>query len=230
MSMRRIVVVTVFAVLVGVAGPGVDLARAQPTKGSTPTATVVPVDRAYGEFTTGPTFGHTSSASFGGEGGYWFGDYIGVFGEIGHMGNVAGSDVGNHAAKIASTFNAVPTAEQPTTYFDAGVVVRMPTSRRWTPYALVGLGVGIVKNDVRFAVNGTDVTSHVGDFGVQLGGDLMGTYTTTFFTFGVGARVGFAQRWLADVSYRYGRVGDNSDVNLGSLSTNRLQFGVGARF
>jgi opacity protein-like surface antigen len=232
--MKRLVIVTVFAVLVGLGGPGAGVALAQTPPKKPPATKPMPMaaapERAYGEFTFGPTVGHKSSASFGGEGGYWFGDFVGVFAEGGRMRDVATKQIEDKAQAIAASFGATTTSKQPANYFSAGVAVRMLTSGRFTPYALVGFGVANVKNDVKFAINGADVTSSLGQFGVSLGGDLSGSYTKSFITFGVGTHVGFGGRWIADVAYRYGRIGQNSDAELDAISTNRIQFGVGAKF
>jgi opacity protein-like surface antigen len=228
MFMKRVVmVVTVFVVVLGL---DVGVLRAQPAakKASAPMPTSAPPDRAYAEFTVGPTFGHKSSASFGAEGGYWFSDFIGVFAELGRMRDVATSDIEDKAKIIAGGINGTSTAKQPATYFDAGVSVRLLTSSRFTPYALLGFGFARVSNDVRFAINGTDVTSQLPQLGVQIGSDLSGDYSKRFITLGFGTHINVAARWLADVSYRYGSIGATTELN--GISTNRLQFGIGAKF
>lgn len=228
--MKRVVIVTMFAVVVGLAGPGAGVAGAQPPA-TTPMPMAAAADRAYVEFTFGPTFGHKSSSSFGAEGGYWFGDFVGVFAEGGRMRDVATTDIEGKAQTIAASFGATTTSKQPANYGSVGIAVRMLTPGRFTPYALVGFGVARVTNDVRFAVNGRELTpTELGQAGVSLGGDLSGNYTTSFITLGGGTHVSFAGRWIADVSYRYGRVGKNSDAELNSISTNRIQFGLGAKF
>ncbi len=224
---RLLMAVTTVVLLTGL---GVGVAGAQPASTATPMPMGPETDRAYVEFTFGPTFGHKASASFGAEGGYWFGDFLGVFVEGGRMSDVATSEIEAKAQTIAGSFGATTTSKQPANYFDGGVAVRMLTSGRFTPYALVGFGAARVSNNVSFFVNGTDVTGHVDQFGVTLAGDLSGNYTKAFITFGVGTHVALARRWIADVSYRYGSIGKHSDAELSAISTNRLQFAIGAKF
>ncbi|HEV3214155.1 MAG TPA: outer membrane beta-barrel protein [Vicinamibacterales bacterium] len=222
--MKQLVIMALVAVFVGVG-----TARAQ-----TPGASE---DIGYAEVTFGPTFGHKTSGSVGGEAGLFLGSLgpgrIGVFGEAGRMANIATSEIETKAQTIAGAFNATFQAKQPATYFDGGVVMRFSPQHHFTPYALVGIGGATVSNKVTFAVGGTDVTSRLNQFGVQLGGDLTGSYTKVFVTVGAGAHVTLMDRWIADVSYRYGRVGQDtvsSQVIYKGFNTGRLQFGAGVKF
>jgi opacity protein-like surface antigen len=191
----------------------------------------------YAEVTFGPTFGHKAGGSVGGEAGYYldrFGfEHFGIFGEAGRMSNVATSEIDTRAQKIAGSINGTFQAKQPATYVDVGMVLRFPPSHHFTPYALIGIGRASVSNKVTFAVAGSDVTNQLNQFGVQLGGDLSGKYARLFVTIGVGAHVTLMDRWIGDVSYRYGHVGQDSvsgEVIYNAINTNRLQFGVGAKF
>jgi opacity protein-like surface antigen len=212
------------AVVVGcVAGP----AQAQTAAQSGTTST----DRGYAEFTFGPTFGHKASASLGAEVGWWLTDSFGIFGEGGRMLNVASSTIGDHAGVIAQLIGGSADVKQPATYFDAGIVYRIPRDGKLQPYALLGIGGATVTNDVAFKVGGSDVTGSLLDqYGVQLGGDLSGSYSKLFVTVGVGAHYDLTSRWVADISYRYGYIGKNADSELPAISTNRLQFGAGLKF
>lgn len=184
----------------------------------------------YAEVTFGPTFGHKSSGSVGGEAGFFLLDRFGVFGEAGRMSNIATSEIDTKAQKIAGAINGTFQAKQPATYFDGGVVMRFSTSHHFTPYVLFGIGGATVSNRVTFAVAGSDVTSRLNQFGVQLGADLSGSYTKLFVTAGAGAHVTLLDRWIADVSYRFGNVGKNATAEYKAIKTSRLQFGVGAKF
>jgi opacity protein-like surface antigen len=202
---------------------GVGTAHAQ-----TPASPAEP-GAGYAEVTFGPTLGHKSGRAVGVEAGYFVGDF-GVFGEIGRMSDVATSDIEAKAQLIAGALNATFQAKQPATYFDGGIVKRFSTSHNVTPYALFGLGGAKVSNNVTFAIAGTDITSQLAQHGVQLGTDLSGGYTKLFVTLGAGAHVTLTSRLIADVSYRYGRIGQNAASESKAITTSRLQFGIGAKF
>lgn len=206
-----------------VSGFGVGTVHAQ-----TP-ASAAPSDGGYAEATFGSTFGHKASTSVGAEGGYFIGDF-GAFGEVGRMNDVATSQIGAKAQLIAGAINATFQAKQPVTYFGAGVVKRFSTLQHVTPYALFGIGGARVSNRVTFAVAGSDVTGQLDQLGVQLGADLSGSYTKLFITLGAGAHMALTSRVIADFSYRYGRIGQNAASESNAIATNRLQFGVGAKF
>jgi hypothetical protein len=46
----------------------------------------------------------------------------------------------------------------------------------------------------------------------------------------VGGHLKLGNRLMADVSYRYGRVGANTASESKAINSSRLQFGVGAKF
>jgi opacity protein-like surface antigen len=199
--------------------------------------TTSPDNRGYAELTFGPTFGHKASASVGGEAGYWLMEpggmieRLGVFGEAGVMNNVATSTIDAKAKKIADTFNGTARAKPRAVYVDGGVIARFPAHDRFTPYALFGLGVARVTNRTTFAVNGANLTTaQLVQLGVQLGADLAGSYSKLFVTVGGGAHVAVTGRWIADISYRYGRIGGDTPSETAGVNTNRLQFGIGAKF
>jgi opacity protein-like surface antigen len=199
----------------------------------TPQAPAAPASLGgkYVEVTFGPTFGHTASGSAGAEAGYYFEDFgFGVFAEGGRMINVATSQIAAKAKTIADGIGATFTTKQPATYFDAGVVRRFSPRYHVTPYALLGIGAANVSNKVSFAVAGGSVTGQLPQLGVQLGADLAGSYTKVFVTLGGGAHMTLKGRWMADLSYRFGLIGKDNVSEYNSISTNRLQFGVGMTF
>lgn len=203
---------------------GAGVARAQ----STPAAT----DRAYIEVTGGPTFGHKTGGSMGAEGGYWILNSLGVFAEAGRMTNVVTKSTLDQASLIGSAIGASASAKTAATYFDAGVMYRLPAHSRLHPYAALGFGVAHATNSSTFKVGGSDITGQIANYGAQLGSDLAGSYTRPFVTFGIGTHIPFGSRWLGDISYRYGRIGAETGDNasIAAINSNRLQFGVGARF
>jgi opacity protein-like surface antigen len=187
--------------------------------------------RAYAEVTFGPTFGHKVSASAGAEAGYYFEDYgFGVFAEGGRMSNIATSQIDAKAKVIADGIGGTFQAKQPATYFDVGIVKRFSPMHHITPYALLGVGAASVSNKVSFAIAGADVTGQLPQLGVQIGGDLSRSYTKVFVTLGAGGHMTLMDRWFADFSYRYGLIAKNALFEYNSISTNRLQFGVGMKF
>jgi opacity protein-like surface antigen len=204
---------------------GVGTARAQ-TSG-----TPVP-GRGYAEFTLGATLGHKSDSSIGGEVGYGVTDALQIFFEAGRMGNVATSDIDARAQLIGNRIGASISTGQTAAYFDAGVKYRLSEYGRWRPYALLGVGAASVKTTVNFAIGGNDVTSRIDQYGVQLGSDLSGTFTKMFLTVGAGTTATIGKRYLADLSYRYGRIfPKTSEVeNDQGINTQRVQVGIGIRF
>lgn len=208
--------ITLAAVLVCIAG----VAQAQTMPGS-------PALRKYVEFTIGPTFGHKSNVALGAEGGFPLSDSFDVFVEGGRMRNVATSDLDAAAAVVAQFIAGTGEAKQSVGYFDAGLRYLIPTTGRYEPYVLFGVGVAKVSRSATFTVGGTDVTGELLDrFGVQLGGDLLEDETKALVTFGVGARFNVRGNLVADASYRYARI----FLSEQGLNTNRLQFGIGVRF
>jgi len=186
----------------------------------------------YAEFTAAATLGHKSDSSVGGELGYTWTDERQLFFEFGRMGNVATSAVDERAQFIARAIGASASVAQKATYFDAGLKYRLAERGKWRPYGLLGLGLARVKTQSNFSVNGNDVTNQLDQFGVQLGSDLSGSVTKFFLTVGVGANVPFGRRYLADLSYRYGRIfgrGGAIEDDAG-INTQRVQGGVGIRF
>ena len=190
-------------------------------------------DRGYVQFTVGPTFGHKSSSAIGGEAGYTLTDALQVFLEGGRMGNVATTDVDARAQIIGNTIGASVSTVQRAAYFDIGAKYRFPKEYgKWRPYALLGVGTASVKTTTNFSIGGNDVTSQMGQYGVQLGNDLSGTLTKAFLTVGVGTNATLGQRYLLDLSYRYGRVFPRTSqiADDKGINTQRLQAGIGIRF
>lgn len=221
--MKRLVRYSAF-IAVTVAS-GVGTAHAQTAGATAP-------DRGYGAFTAGATFGHKSDSSIGGEVGYGLTDALQVFLEAGRMRNVATKDVDTRAQKIAGAILANVSTVQQAIYYDAGLKWRLPQYGMWRPYVLLGAGAARVKTEASFSVGGSDVTSRLDQLGVQLGSDLSGTLTKFFLTTGVGTNVTFGRRFLADLSYRYGRVFPKTseiDDDQG-INTQRAQVGLGIRF
>ena len=192
--------------------------------------------RAYAEVNVGPTFGHKSDVSVGGEGGYQIRRDLFVSAEVGHIGNAASSDLDSRATDIANNAGAAANVIAKVTYFDAGVRYQFVTnSPKIHPYVVGGFGAARVTTDTTFSVNGSIVPPDA--LGIILGNDLAGSQTAPFLMFGGGAYIDIASRYFADVSYRYGRVfskteqsGSETVITLAAFNTSRLQVGLGIKF
>jgi hypothetical protein len=189
----------------------------------------------YAEFTVGPTFGHTAGAQFGGEAGLTY-KGIQFFAEGGHMTDTTSSSVQQAADAITSVLAMSGTAssqvKQPLSYYAGGVRYELRTDGLFHPYGSFAVGGATVTKDVKFILNGNDVTGQLLDYGIQLGLDLAGTQTKAMIEIGIGTHMDLpwltflTDRWFADVSYRYAHVYLEPD----GLNTNRIQFGIGASF
>ncbi len=201
--------------------------RAQPAASAA--STEMP---GYAEVNVGATLGHKSDVSVGGEAGYRVRPNLFVFGEVGHIGNAASSDLDARATAIANNVGASANAISKVNYFDFGVRYYIQGTPMVHPYAAVGFGGAHVSNETTLSVNGTVVPPE--NLGVQFGSDLNGSENSPFLMIGIGADIPFHTRYFADVTYRYGRVFSKSDdagnVIIAGLNTNRIQIGVGIKF
>jgi opacity protein-like surface antigen len=192
--------------------------------------------RGYAEVNVGPTFGHKSDVSVGGEGGYQIRRDLFVFAEVGHIGNAASSDLDSRATIIANNAGAAANVIAKVTYFDAGIRYQFVTnSPRIHPYVVGGFGAARVTTETTFSVNGSTVPPET--LGITVGSDLAGSQTAPYFSFGGGANVDLGSRYFSDISYRYGRVfskteqsGSDTVTTLAAFNTNRLQLGLGIKF
>jgi opacity protein-like surface antigen len=230
--MKRLVRCTTLMTVLTAWGIGTAHAQAAGTTGP---------DRGYADFTFGTTLGHRSSSSVGGEAGYTVTDALQLFLEGGRMGDVATTNVEALANVIANDIGGSASTTQRAAYFDIGVKYRLSEHfkgrpgwlhERWRPYGLLGVGSASVKTTTNVSIAGTDVTSQLAQYNVQLGSDLSGTVTKAFLTVGVGTNATLGRRYLLDLSYRYGRIFSRTSEIPGDqgINTNRLQAGFGIRF
>jgi opacity protein-like surface antigen len=199
-----------------------------PVAAQTPGASTATEDHPwYGEFAAAATFGHKSSGSAGAEIGYRIKDEWQVFIEGGRMANVATAALDQRAQLIAVPATGISSfsTAQRAVYFDAGVRYQLVPFGIWHPYGLVGLGFASVKTSTTFgpSSNGTVVFT---------GNDLNSTLTKLFLTVGAGVTVPLKNRYLVDISYRYGRIFPKTSEIEGDtgINTNRIQAGIGVRF
>ena len=212
---------------------GVTAAQAQTTADEEP--------RFYGEFVVGPTLGHKSDSTVGGEFGVgllehlWLtGDRLEVFLEFGRMGNVATSELDARALIIANFIKGSASAVQKAKFFDIGVKYRGPAfAGMWRPYVGLGVGAAKVETLVNFVVGGTDVTAQLPElYGIVLGNDLADSLNKTMVVVAIGAQGNFLKRYFVDGSYRYGSIlkrPDDIEQDV-SITTQRVQVGIGVRF
>jgi len=187
--------------------------------------------RYYAEFNGGATFGHKSSGSIGGEGGWKVsGPYV-IFVEGGRMFNVGTQALDDRANIIANAIGATASSSYKVNYFDAGLRYEIPVMMEHVhPYIAVGFGLASVHAETAFAVNGTTVPPE--SLGISLGDDLNGTVNKAIFTIGGGVVYPFGERYFIDGTFRYGRIFPRTGVieNDEGINTARLQIGAGIRF
>jgi opacity protein-like surface antigen len=191
--------------------------------------------RWYAEGVAESAFGNVTSQSYGGEIGMSIGYGLQVFIEGGETRDVATPALGTAAALIAGfltnpqpgvTNEVTFQAKQPVTFGAAGLKYFIPLNSPVLPYIMLGGGVARVKQDVSFAINGTDVTATLPQYGVTLGSDLSGSTTDGLLTAGAGVMWPLWQHFLIDFQYRYGRIFAPGQ----GINVNRAGVGVGVRF
>jgi opacity protein-like surface antigen len=196
------------------------------------TAAAAQADTWYVQAVGDAAFGNANSQSYGGEVGFTVMPRVQVFVEGGRTNNVAGTTIGAAAQLIVlglaqTQGNASVSVKQPVTFGTAGVRYLIPVNgTQLQPYVMGGIGVARVKDDVRFTVNGTDVTATLQQFGVTLGTDLSGNFTNAMLTLGGGVAVPVWERVVLDLHYRYGRIFASDQ----GINVNRAGIGLGFRF
>ena len=214
----------VLAVLVGARALGVGV----PLFAQTPGAAEA---QGYVEGIAQATFGNVTSQSYGAEVGFTIWQTMQLFGQFGHMGNVATEGISQNAQLIAgalATLQPAPvtySVKQPVTFYGGGV--RYPVvvnDSKVRPYALGGFGAARVKNDVTFQLAGTDATNAISQY-VTLGTDLSGTVTKPMLTLGGGVAWPAWERLVVDFQYRYDRI-----FTEGGFNVSRAGLGLGITF
>ena len=206
------------------------LALARVAGAQTPPA-AADADKGYVEAVAQSAFGNVTSQSYGVEGGFVIKPTILVFGEVGHVGNVATASMSTAAAQIAGFLSQTQsnvgfTVTEPVSFAVGGIKYVVPTSGKIRPYVLGGFGVATVNQNAKFTINGSDVTSTLTQYGVQLGTDLSGSFTKPMLVIGGGATYPVWQRMILDFQFRYGRIfAEDEGINVG-----RVGVGIGIRF
>jgi opacity protein-like surface antigen len=146
------------------------------------------------------------------------------------MGNVATSELDARAQIIANFIKGSASAVQKAKFFDIGVKYRGPAfAGMWRPYIGLGIGVANVDTQVNCVVNGSDVTSQLPAYGIELGNDLTDSLNKTFVVVPLGVQGDFLKRYFVDVSYRFGTIRPRPDDRAGSSDDQRV-CGIGIRF
>lgn len=185
----------------------------------------------YVEANIQSSFGNVTSQSFGAEIGIAVYGPLQVFAEFGRARDVAAPEIGAEAQQIAGALSQTRAGvsfqvRQPATFGLAGVRYAYQAEPRIIPYVLGGFGAAQVKQEVSFAINGSDVTSTLAQYGVVLGSRLTGSETKPMLVLGGGVQVPLWQRLVIDLQYRYGRI-FTPDI---ATNVNRAGIGVGVRF
>jgi opacity protein-like surface antigen len=175
-----------------------------------------------------------TSQSFGGEVGVTIRPNVQVFFEIGSARDVATSDLGTAAQKIATSLSQIQSGvgfsvKEPATFGVGGVRYLIPMAdTKLQPYILAGLGIAKVSRNVKFTVDGADVTANLSQpqYGIVLGGDLSGDFTRGMVTLGAGVVYPVWHQVIADFQFRYGRIfAPDQGINL-----SRAGIGIGIVF
>lgn len=176
-------------------------------------------------------FGNVTSQSFGAEAGFTVSPTIDVFIEGGRTVDAAPASMGAAAELVTVQIqktapNAAYTVKQPVDFIDAGVRYQIDIHRKLMPYVLAGAGIGMVKPDAEFTVNGVNVNGTIDQYGVALGSDLTGTTSKLMVVAGGGARYPLTQAIYADLEFRYNRV----FISGRNIPFSRAGIGIGFRF
>jgi len=201
------------------------VAHAQPA--SAPAAT-----KGYVEAVAQSAFGNVTSQSYGGEIGITVRPNLQVFVEGGRTRDVATAELSAAALIMAGALSQVSTGtaftvKEPVSFGAAGVKWLVPMQgSKVQPYVMAGAGIASVKQDVKFTVNGTDVTSNMQQYGIVLGSDLSGSFSKPMVVLGAGATYPMWQQLVLDLQFRFGRVfAEDAGINV-----SRLGLGIGFRF
>ena len=217
--MRRVVTIVVLGIT------GLSGAASAQTAAAT-------ADRGYVEVGIQSAFGNVTTQAFSGEFGWTVHPNLQVFVEGGAIRDVATPETGAAAQAIAGSLsqtqsNVTYTVRQPVTFGVGGLKYEVTASPLVHPYALGGFGIANVRQDVSFAVGGTDVTSSLPtQFGVILGTDLSGSFTKPMVTAGGGVMFWPGSRMVLDLQFRYGHIMADD----GGINVSRAGVGVGVRF
>jgi len=197
-------------------------------RAQTPTAAIP--DRGYVQAVADSAFGNVTSQSFGAEVGVTVRPDLQIFGAFGNIRDVATTELGTSAQTIAGALSQLQpgtvtySVKEPVTFFVGGVRYRIATSSKLNPYVAAGAGVGMVKKDVKFLINGSDATSTLSPF-VTLGSDVSGDESSLMITVGGGVVYPVWRQLFVDLHYHFAHVSADTPI-----SVNRVGLGLGITF
>jgi Outer membrane protein beta-barrel domain len=217
-------------VMLCLGGAGTAYAQTQPASA---TPMPAPAGKFSVEFDAGAAFGGKTSSLLEGQAAYRLWPDLDLFVEGGRIQNASSNETAVRAGIINDYLNtqgkgtASVNIKVPTTFGSVGARYYLPQYLGlFHPYAFGAIGIASVKNDVRFSLNGTDITGEIANYGVQLGSDLSGTQTSALLSFGGGATLPWRESLYLDAAVRYYRLFTTpTGINLGSV-----YLGVGYRF
>ena len=196
-------------------------------------ATTAQADHGYAEIVAQSAFGNVTSQSYGAEVGFTVLPHLQVFVEGGLTRDVATPELSTAAQTIAGGLSLTQplvvgySVKEPVTFFAAGArYLPAMVGARTQPYVMGGFGSAKVKQNVVFTVGGNDVTSTLQQFGVVLGTDLSGAFTSPLLILGGGVTHPLWTRVTLDFQFRFGRIfAEETPINV-----TRAGLGVGIRF
>src|SRR3954454_5155126 len=192
-------------------------------------AAAVP-DRGYVQVVADSAFGNVTSQSLGAEVGVTVRPDLQVYGAFGNVRDAATPELGASAQTIDGALSQLQpgtvtySVKEPVTFFVGGVRYRIATSSKIKPYVAAGAGVGMVKKDVKFLINGADVTNALSQF-VTLGSDVTGDESALMFTLGGGVVYPVWHQVFIDLHYHFAHI--SSDP---SITVHRVGLGLGITF
>jgi len=189
------------------------------------------------------SFGNTTGA-VALEAGARVAPHVMVFGNIGRFADLQGelqptldNDTAALMANQGLAVNAGGTL--PTSFYQGGVRVEVPTGHKLLPYALGALGVAHLNPTPQFLFSngvmpdgstptvGSDVTSALVSTGALT---TPGPSNAFMFTLGGGLQYPVIPHWVVDVGYRYSRIAADTTLSASPINTNGMSFGFGYRF
>ncbi|MBI2835184.1 MAG: outer membrane beta-barrel protein [Acidobacteria bacterium] len=180
----------------------------------------------------GASFGVETAEVYGGGVGYYLAENVLLTLEFGELKNVVPDFMRDDAQQIADAtevfllqltgrrFQVRPDARLPVRYGVAGAKFLRATPGRIRPYVAVGAGFARLRPNIRFSIDGQDITND----GVRRG-QLPVDQNELLGTLGGGLAVRILGGLSADLAYRYGRVFTDPGIDI-----NRVHVGIGYAF
>ena len=205
-----------------------------PRPPSPPRVPTPAVNLAYGGLVTGVESVQKSGGVFGAEVGARVWRNLDAYFEAGSFGDVVTQQQLDVATPLTAYLQqtqgqpATSTVKMPTAFVGVGArwVFEKVNLAGWVkPYVQFSVGGARVKREPTFTLAGSDVTSSLSQYGVQLGADMTATEHRAALTGGFGALVPYRMLYV-DVGYKLTSI----KIPAESINVSRLHIGIGARF